>query len=1151
MKTRLLFLALLLPIFLTAQNAGDTIVIPTINYTQTHSPNGRDTMILFPDDPGMTYEKIIMAYNMRCKDALVSSGSNTNLGCGEWDYKCNTYIYDSTRTDSILKFHNSHFIAHFSGDEFHYVTDPIVDEFQYLQQSVVLNSIISEDAYTIGFDIGGMGNVIPTNHRSAKTQLLYFASELSGAGMSAGEIDALQLNAYNAADAGFLRVRMKAVTESNLDPAYPALDGFTEVYFSDYSFVSGDNRIQFYQPFDWDGTSNILVEFSFTNDEAGTALELGGEDVVGITRSISSTDGTHIVNDVGYTSVPAGPMSAISDEITVSFWCFGTPEFMPANTSIVYGNDVNGQRALNIHLPWGNSSVYFDCGYDGGYDRINKGATQDELEGRWNHWAFTKNAASGDMKIFLNGHPWHSGTGKTRTIDIQDFIIGTLNYSQTRNYYGKIDEFRVWSKELDSANINQWMYTNVDNTHPHYADLVAYYQFEEGTGTATADASPNGEIAEIIDYVLWGNDRGVEINRNFIISTQIPEIVFFSGDYDLTITDDLVTEEVERIANYVLEYEIIPRWGTQLHDSINIVSENLFWESGYAYVYDPDGIRIDSTEVVATDIITITQLEYFERHVGKVELMSFVTPYGINLDLGVDGKTWYFDMSDYVDVLRGWKRLTVELGGQRQEDMDIQFLFIVGTPPHDVIEFKQLWRPASSSYQDLLADRKFEAREVSIHPDAEQVKLRSVITGHGQEGEFIGREHTFNIDGGSNEFEWYVWTECSTIPIYPQGGTWLYDRAGWCPGDPSDLYEYDLTEYVTPGQTHTLDYSITNGSGTSNYQVSKQLVSYGPANFSLDAAVVGIPNPNATAAYERFNPACTNPSVIIKNTGSTTLTSLELEYYVVGGTALTQTWNGSLEFLDTTEVILEIPNYSFWQENSDRFTVNIINANGQPDEYPHNNAYTTTFESVDLLDISLTPVSIQCFTNLQGWQTYYQLTDMEGNVLLERDGLENGTNYVDVVELGLGCYQLRIDDRGDNGLYYWHQPQYGVGHFRLRDVNDAIVENFEREFGRFAVYEFAVVDMTGTAETGIKNNVVSIYPNPTRNRVNILHQEMDNTRVEVSVFNTAMLKLLQKSYSVSGANYSDFIDLSDLPAGLYFIQLRYDDRTLVKKLVKQ
>ena len=102
MKTLFSFFFSFIALAVVAQNVGDTITIPTINYSQTQSPNGRDTMIDFPDDANQQYEKILMLYNMRCKDGLVSNSSNTNRGCGEWDYSCNTYIYDSTRVDSVI-----------------------------------------------------------------------------------------------------------------------------------------------------------------------------------------------------------------------------------------------------------------------------------------------------------------------------------------------------------------------------------------------------------------------------------------------------------------------------------------------------------------------------------------------------------------------------------------------------------------------------------------------------------------------------------------------------------------------------------------------------------------------------------------------------------------------------------------------------------------------------------------------------------------------------------------------------------------------------------------------------------------------------------------------------------------------------------------
>jgi len=768
MRTFTLLIAIMLSLTSFAQSPGDTTIIPTFNYTQTHSPQGRDSMILFPDDPGANYEKIIMVYNMRCKDGLVSNGTNTNLGCGEWDYKCNTYIYDSTRVDSIRNYLNSHNITHFSGETYDFVEEPTNTYYQHLQKEIVINSIISEDQHAVGS--GSQQMEFGNGSYSGKAQFLYLQSELSQAGVATGDVNGIIVQALTGGDFGFLRVKMKHTSATVLEKSNPQNEGYTEVYFSDYTFVSGENRIQFHTPFNWDGQRNILVEYSFTNDMPSSQLLIEGEEL-GNNMGLVAENGTYIINDVGYTQVPAEPLATISNEITVSFWSYGNPDFLPAPTSIVSGVDADNHRNLNIHHPWSNARIYFDCGYaDGGYDRIDKEATMDEIAGQWHHWAFTKNATSGEMKIYLNGELWHSGTGKTKPIDIQDLIIGNI-HGGLRNYYGKIDEFRIWDKELDQATIQEWANIEVDGSHPNYSNLLAYYKFDEGTGNTTADASVFGETAEIHDYVIWSHVRGNDLLREFDVITQRPNTTFLQGTYDLTINDVLAVEEVEDIANVVTEFEIVPRYGTMLHDSIHEVYTDYFWEAGWEYVYDPDGILIDSVEVMATGNITITELNYYKRYPAKYELMSFVTPYGIYLDLGMEGKTWFFDVTDYAPILNGWKRMTIELGGQRQEDMDIKFWFIHGTPPRDVIDINQIWRPGSSGYQNIMDDRTFEARDFYMNPEGEYFKIKSVITGHGQQGEFTPRWHTMNIDGGEVEFEWKVWTECSTIPIYPQGGT--------------------------------------------------------------------------------------------------------------------------------------------------------------------------------------------------------------------------------------------------------------------------------------------------------------------------------------------------------------------------------------------
>ena len=83
-----------------------------------YSSETRDTVINFPTTDNNEYEKILMHYSMRCKNGLVSTTSDRNKGCGEWDFSCNTYITDSTYIDSIRSSHPSHIISNFDGSDY-------------------------------------------------------------------------------------------------------------------------------------------------------------------------------------------------------------------------------------------------------------------------------------------------------------------------------------------------------------------------------------------------------------------------------------------------------------------------------------------------------------------------------------------------------------------------------------------------------------------------------------------------------------------------------------------------------------------------------------------------------------------------------------------------------------------------------------------------------------------------------------------------------------------------------------------------------------------------------------------------------------------------------------------------------------------------
>ena len=1152
MKSLITLFLVLISVIILAQSPGDTIIVETFNYTQTHGKpwDGtiRDTMIDFPNDPDISFEKIIMLYNMRCKDGEVSTTTNRDKGCGEWDYSCNTYIHDSSRVDSVLSYTSSHTITNYSGNDYTYVESPTYNYFQYLQKNVQIDQTNSETLSKVGNGTTDLTEVIRADQHSGKSQYLITGSELSSAGITSGNIDGIILDATSGAEAGYLKIKIKSTEKTELSASSPDFEGFTEVYFRDYTFASGSNRIQFHTPFNWDGTSNLIVELSFTNHIASSVLEITGGNTTSI-MGLYANNGTNLNNIGGHIQIPTDPLSSISDEITISFWSYGNENIQPINNSFLHGVDGNGNRTVNVHLPWSNSNVYWDCGNDGGtYDRIYAAATADQYEGKWNHWAATKNAGTGEMKLYYNGELWLSGADKSLLIDIQDFVIGN-NGAGGSTYFGKIDDVRIWDTELSESTISEWMFKSIDNSHPEYSNLVAYYKIDEGDGNTTMDASSHGKTGEINGFMYWSYERGDNLNHGFTETTTRPNITFAQGDYDLTITDVIVTDSVANYPNIVTEYEIIPRWGTILHDSINPVSVNEFWEAVYEVTFDPEGVAIDSAMVEATGSIEPTELTYFRRYPMWFEIMSFVTPYGINLDLGMEGKTWLFDVTDYMPILKGKKRMTVERGGQWQEDMDIKFLFIVGTPPRDVLDINQLWRADSKGYTDIIADRAFEPRDVSMHPEGEQFKIRSSITGHGQQGEFTPRYHFLKING-NEEFNWRNWTECSTNPIYPQGGTWIYDRAGWCPGQASDLYEYDITGFVTPGESTNIDYGLEYANGTSNYIVNNQLVTYGGPNFNLDASVLQVLKPNAAdAKNDRFNPACDFPEIVIQNTGETTLSSLDITYYEEGGESITIPWTGSLGFMEVDTVVLPIYDVTFWLPASNIFVASVSNPNGQADEYAYNNTYRTHFEGVDIYPEGQI-LKIVCKTNNYGWQTNYALYDGEGDVYLEWDNLDDNTIYETPLILPAGCYKLQINDKADDGLTWWHNSTQGTGYMRLRDNENSTLFNFETEFGRFAIYEFGIGEITSI--DAIDNPIlIAVYPNPANDQLSIQIKGSESEKLHLKLLTVTGTKLMEETLVMNGGSIDTELDISAYPAGIYILQIESGSYLSAQKIIKK
>ena len=333
-------------------------------------------------------------------------------------------------------------------------------------------------------------------------------------------------------------------------------------------------------------------------------------------------------------------------------------------------------------------------------------------------------------------------------------------------------------------------------------------------------------------------------------------------------------------------------WGAQYKETVSFPDKGTQWSK----IILVQTLKCDSS--TKADKYPCGEWDYIWNTFVKVptkdsfelfSIGSFVTPYGKRLWLGGEkGWQWEYDVTDYASILHG--KLDI-ITGNNQELLDLKFLFIKGKPVRDILSVENIYPYGNYKYEELANDSVLKAKKIYLMPDAKSYKLKAIISGHGHAGprnccEWDSKTHSYYINDWEH-FRWNVWKDCGNNPIYPQGGTWPFDRAGWCPGTKVDEYEFELTPFVKSGDTIDFDYGIEyysdNGEKDGTFRMSHQLISYGKINYNNDAAIIDIITPSSADKYSRLNPDCGNPRIIIQNTGAYNLRSLQITYGLENG----------------------------------------------------------------------------------------------------------------------------------------------------------------------------------------------------------------------------------------------------------------------------
>jgi hypothetical protein len=1124
--------------------AQDTTWIQTLNFSDITK---RRDWYQFPDG-SEEYRKVLMYYTLKCDAATTQDGYD----CGEWDYLTYSHVYDHTgMMDSSEYTHPQYRYGGQNLDSLWYTTTPqfnIVEGYEYF---TVVDNVNSESGYTVGA-LSASGSQPLGGYARARSQFVWTAAELSNAGLTAGAIHrlAIQLTDYQT-DLGRLTISMKN-TSTSIPMGFEP--GATVVYDQTTTFPNGANTytLNLLNAFAWNGTSNLLVEFSYEMDASANLNQVGfftTDDTSGVYAT--GMDHAAVFENGKYMELPLGGTD-FGDEITVSFWAYGNAAIQPADSYAFEAVNTSNQRVLNVHLPWSNNRVYWDAGEGSGYDRIDKAATTAETEGNWVHWAFTKNAATGSMKIYKNGSLWHSGTGLNRSIgQVDRFVVGRA-FGGSNSHNGMMDEFRVWNVELDAATIAAWKDRRVDNSHPNYADLVAYYDFDQA-GYAITDRSGNGNTPVLIGAPSMVSKSNEAYLLDATLTSDRPLLTFIQGDYDTHLDSNLVAVSEAVAPITITEFAVAG-------NGIQAVGSTLAY-LGETYTFHSDG-SIDTTDVAVNEVSYNTTLTYYEEPyevIDRYEIARYITPYGIGLTLGPDGFTWVYDVTDYASLLQD--SVDIENGNQ-QELIDVKFAFIHGTPMAEVKELTRPWGASGSrSYGDLDNDNALAAVDVAVHPDAEHFKVKTRLTGHGHNTSNAGgayphccewkdNTHYLRVNG-TQHAAWHIWQthECALNPVYPQGGTWPGAREGWCPGDVVKDNEFIITDRVS-GNSVNLDYDITPvpsnnpGMAGGNYIVAMHLLQYGAANHALDAEVYEVLSPTSWEYRSRTNPFCDDAKIMIRNAGETTLTSLTITYMVEGGSPLTYQWSGELAFMEMEEVVLPIDDASFWQGNETwKFIATVSAPNGGADEYAGNDSYTSTFEMPEVYEGNLI---VQYKTNNYPDENYWEIRDINGNVVAERTNSDANTVYKDTLDLPTGCYTFYLYDSEDDGLSYWAWPNQGSGYCRLKENGGGYYESFDSEFGRQITHGFSVGVISNVHEYD-NEAVVDVYPNPNDGSFTLELAGMAGEYV-VSIVN-AMGQLVDQRTLNIGDFHNERYDLDRSESGMYFIRILGEKVNETKRVI--
>lgn len=538
------------------------------------------------------------------------------------------------------------------------------------------------------------------------------------------------------------------------------------------------------------------------------------------------------------------------------------------------------------------------------------------------------------------------------------------------------------------------------------------------------------------------------------------------------------------------------------------------------------------------------------------ELARLMTPYGNYMNVNMFGFnndwsiTHSFDVTDFAPFLRDSVEIRAFYDGWSSGfSVSLDFEMIVGTPPRNVISINNLWK----GYFNYENSQDFETQYLyplnyKFSKKEKAASIKFIPSAHGFVNEdacaeFCSRYYNLKINQ-EKLFSANMWNDkCGSNPTYPQAGTWIYNRANWCPGLPCKIFIHEITPYINYKDSVEIDFDIEdytwNGEQGPFYYIESQFFTYGKPNFSQDAEMIDIIASSRKNAYARHNPIFKSPIIVVRNSGSKPISEMDIEYGVVGFRTEHYKWTGNLNFMESDTIFL--PTFEWQNAQNQIFEAKIASTNLKKDQNPKNNSLRSEIQNINIINTDKIVVELK--TNLASEENAWEIRDCDGKLLASRNNLDSNQLYSDTVALiNNQCYVFELMDSGGDGLSFFGN-KHGNGHIWIRKAeSDEFVKIFNANFGNKIEYIF-LVNTSFSTDNKEATFDFKLYPNPAKTRIMIETSQFIPEKIIVSDKNGKTL-----SHLFTILDESTFtVNLSELEKGNYTMTLHSGENKISKE----